>query len=65
MGMVHRQNKAFTLKLVIGICSEAEYIWGLACSDSKQMEMEDVVCFILIAFGASLWGKEVDIIGLP
>jgi hypothetical protein len=50
MGMVHRQNKALTSKLVIGICSKAERIWGLACSDSKQMGMEDAVCFMLIAF---------------
>jgi hypothetical protein len=54
MGMVRRQNKAITSKLVIGICGEAEHIWGLACLDSKQMKMEDAVCFMLIAFGASL-----------
>ncbi len=64
MGMVRRQNKALTLKLVLGICAEAERIWGLTRADTKQMEMEDAVCFMLIAFGAGLCGKEVPLVSL-
>jgi hypothetical protein len=64
MGMVHWQNKALTLKLILGICSKAKRFWGLARLDTKRMEMEDAVCFMLIAFGAGLWGKEVPLVSL-
>jgi hypothetical protein len=59
MGVVRRQNKALTSMLVLGVCAEAERVWVQARSDSKRMEMEDTVCFMLIAFGAGLRGKEV------
>jgi hypothetical protein len=64
MGMVRIQNKALTSKLVIGICAEAERIWGTARSDTKKMEMEDAVCFMLIRFGAGLQGEEVPLVSL-
>ena len=54
MGMVHRQNKALTSKLVLEVCAEGERIWGTARLDTKRVEMEDPVCFMLIAFGAGL-----------
>ncbi len=54
MGMVRRQNKALTSKLVLGVCAEGERIWGTARSDTKRVEMEDTLCFMLIAFGAGL-----------
>ncbi len=62
MGMLQRQNKALTLKLVLGICKEAERIWASACSDTKRMEMEDTICFMLIAFEAGLRGEEVPLV---
>ncbi len=61
MGMVRRHNKALTSKLVLGICGEAERIWASARSDTKRMEMEDAICFMLIAFGAGLRGEEVPL----
>jgi hypothetical protein len=64
MGMVRRQNKALTSKLVLGICSKAERIWNSACTDTKRMEMEDTGCFMLIAFGAGLRGEEVPLVSL-
>jgi hypothetical protein len=64
MGMVRIQNKALTLKLVLGICAEVEQIWGMARSDTKRMEMEDMVCFMLIRFGAGLQGEEVPLVSL-
>jgi len=56
MGMVCRQNEALTSKLVLGVCAEAKKIWMLAHSEVKRTEMEDAVCFMLIAFrtGAQL-----------
>jgi hypothetical protein len=62
MGMVRRQNEALTLKLVLGICGEAERIWASACSDIKRMEMEDAICFMLIAFRVGLRGEEVPLV---
>ena len=64
MGMVQRQNEALTSKLVLGVCAEAELIWGAARSDAKRMEMEDTICFMLIAFGAGLRGEEVPLVSL-
>jgi hypothetical protein len=64
MGMVRWQNKALTSKLVLGICARAKWIWGSAQSDAKQMEMEDAVCFMLIAFGAGLHGEAVPLVSL-
>ncbi len=64
MGMVQRQNEALSSKLVIGICAKAENLWAQACTDTKRLEMEDAVCFMLIAFGAGLRGKEVPLVSL-
>ena len=54
MGMVCRQKEALTSKLVLGVCVEGERIWGSARLDTKRVEMEDAVCFMMIAFGAGL-----------
>ena len=62
MEMVHRQNKALTSKLALGVCAEAEKIWTQARTDHKRMEMEDAVCFMLLAFGAGLRGEEVPLV---
>jgi hypothetical protein len=64
MGMVRIQNEALTLRLVLGICAEAEQIWGTARSDTKRVEMEDAVCFMLIGFGGGLRGEEVLLVSL-
>ena len=64
MGMVRRQNEALTSKLALGVCAEAERIWETARSDTKRVEMEDAVCFMLIAFGAGLHGEEVPLVSL-
>ena len=64
MGVVGRQNEALSSKLVIGICAEAENLWTQARTDTKRLEMEDAVCFMLIAFGVGLQGKEVPLVSL-
>lgn len=64
MGMVRQQNEALTSKLVLGVCAEAEKIWALAHSDAKRTEMEDTVCFMLIAFGTGICGDEVPLVSL-
>jgi hypothetical protein len=62
MGVVQQQKEALTSKLVLGICAKAKRIWGQAWLDTKRMEMEDAVCFMLIAFGAGLQGEEVPLV---
>jgi hypothetical protein len=62
MGMVQRQNKALTSKLVLSIWGKAERIWASARSDTKRMEMEDAICFMLIAFGVGLREEEVPLV---
>ena len=37
MGMVRRQNKALSSKLVIGICAEAENLWARVRTDTEQL----------------------------
>ncbi len=64
MGVVRRQNEALMSKLVLGVCTEAEKAWVQARSDFRRMEMEDAVCFMLIAFGAGLRGEEVPLVSL-
>ena len=64
MDMAQRQNEALSLKLVLGVCGKAERIWALACADAKMLEMEEAVCFMLIAFGTGLRGEEVPLISL-
>jgi hypothetical protein len=57
MGMVRRQNEALSSRLVIGICAEAEKLWARARTDTKRLEMEDAVCFMLIAFRVNVVRK--------
>jgi hypothetical protein len=64
MGMVRRQNEALTSKLILGVCAEAEKIWSLAHLEVKRTEMEDAVCFTLIAFSTELRGEEVPLVSL-
>ncbi len=64
MGMVRRQNEALTSKLILGVYAEAKKIWSLAHSEVKRTEMEDAVCFMLIAFGMGLRGEKVPLVSL-
>jgi hypothetical protein len=66
MGMVRRQNEALTsdLVLVLGMCWVAKGNWRPAVGTDGQVEIEDTVCFILLAFGAGLRGEEVPLVDL-
>ncbi len=59
-----RQNEALMSKLILGVCVEAGKIWSLAHLEVKRSEMEDSVCFTLIAFGTGLRGEEVPLVSL-
>ncbi len=64
MGMVHRQNEALTSGLVLGICRVAKGDWRNVVGTDRQVEIEDRVCFTLLAFGAGLRGEEVPLVDL-
>ncbi len=64
MGMVRRQNEALTSILVLGMCRVAEGDWRSAVGTDRQVEIEDMVCFMLLAFGAGLRGEEVPLVDL-
>jgi hypothetical protein len=64
MGMVRQQNEALTSVLVLGMCRVAEGDWKNAVGTDRQVEIEDTVCFTLLAFGAGLRGEEVPLVDL-
>ncbi len=64
MGMVRRQNKALTSELVLRMCSIAEGEWRAAQNPARQLDVEDMVCFMLLGFGAGLRGEEVPLVNL-
>jgi hypothetical protein len=64
MGMVRRQNEALTTNLVLGMCRVTKGNWRSAVGTDRQVEIEDMVCFILLAFGAGLRGEEVTLVKL-
>ncbi len=62
MGMICRQNEALTSALAMAVCAEAETQWHSPIGDNAREELEDMVVFILAAFGAGLRGEEVPLI---
>ena len=64
MGMIRKQNKALTSELVIATCAEVETRWHSPIGDETREELDDVICFMLAAFGVGLRGEEVPLISL-
>jgi hypothetical protein len=67
MGMVCQQNEALTLMLVLAMCRAAKAAWQSTQVTSRQVQIEDTVCFMLLTFGAGLREEEgpfVDLGGL-
>jgi hypothetical protein len=62
--MVRRQNEALTSELVLRMCSVAEGEWRAAQNPARQINVEDMVCFMLLGFGAGLRGEEVPLVNL-
>jgi hypothetical protein len=65
MGMIHRQNEALTLALVMMICAGAKGRWHLPVGDSTREELEDLCCFHVGHFGgrSTRGGGTADITG--
>jgi hypothetical protein len=64
MGMIRMQNEALTSAMVLAMCRRAELDWRSAQSTARRVEVEDVVCFMLLGFGSGLRGEEVPLVSL-
>ena len=64
MGMIRKQNEALTSPLAMAVCRAAEFRWSRTELDASKEELEDTVCFMLLAFTAGLRGEEVPLVSL-
>ncbi len=65
MGMIRKQNEALTSPLAMAICRAAESRWSQSKTDASSKEdLEDAVCFMLLAFTAGLRGEEVPLLSM-
>jgi hypothetical protein len=62
MGMIRKQNEALTSALLVAVCRVAEAKWLETNKEATKEELEDTVCFMLLAFTAGLQGKEVPLL---
>jgi hypothetical protein len=55
MGMIRKENKALTSDLAMAVCTAAEECWHtVGVVEEAKEALEDVICFMLAAFGAGL-----------
>ena len=55
MGMIRKQNEALTLDLAMAVCAAVEECWHtVGMVEEAKEALEDVICFMLAAFGAGL-----------
>ena len=64
IGMIWKQNKALSSRLALAMCKTAEAKWNKAIKARKKEELEDTVCFMLVAFTAGLRGEEVPLLSM-
>ena len=64
MGMVRKQNEALTSLLARAVCEVAESRWQLSSDEETRENLEDTVCFMLVAMGAGLRGQEVPLLSM-
>ena len=64
MGMVRKQNEALTSLLALAVCEVAESRWQLSSDEETRENLEDTVCFMLVAMGAGLRGEEVPLLSM-
>jgi hypothetical protein len=62
MGMIRKQNEALTFALVVAVCRLAEAKWLETNKEATKEELEDTVCFMLLAFTAGVQGEEVPLL---
>ena len=64
MGVVKFQNKALTSAMVVALCVLLEEAWEATTDKGYRERSEELMCSILIGFGASLRGEEVPLTSL-
>ena len=64
MGEVRFQNKALTSKQALGLNVMLDIAWNHSTKDTHRERLEELMCFILIGFGAGLRGEEVPLVSV-
>ena len=64
MGEVRFQNEALTSKQVLGLSAMLDDAWNRSTKDTHKERLEELMCFILIGFGAGLRGEEVPLVSV-
>jgi hypothetical protein len=64
MGMIRMQNEALTSKLALAVCKTTEFKWIETTEARAREELEDTVCFMLVAFTPGLRGEEVPLLSV-
>lgn len=64
MGVILKQNKAVTVKLLLEICKLAEQDWEGLSDEEEKRDIKEMISFMLMGFCAALRGKEVPLVPL-
>lgn len=63
-GQIRKQNEALTTDVILACCEVAEAMWEEEESEAEKEKLEELMCFILLSFGAVLRGEEVPLVSL-
>ena len=61
MGEKKFQNKALTPEMVVGLSDMLDEAWRSSRSEKNKESLEELMCYVLIGYGASLRGEEVPL----
>ena len=64
MGEVRFQNEALTPAMVLGLGTLLDGIWETSDDEAVRESVEELMCYVLIGFGAGLRGEEVPLTAL-
>ena len=63
-GQIRKQNEALTTDVVLACCEVAEELWHDAEDEAEKEKLEELICFLLLTFGAVLRGEEIPLVAL-
>ncbi|EJK47337.1 hypothetical protein THAOC_33949 [Thalassiosira oceanica] len=64
MGQVRYQNEPLTSEMVLALDQLITFEWHRTTDDRERERLEELMCYVLIGFGASLRGEEVPLLSL-
>lgn len=64
MGVIRKQNEAFTVRLLLALSELAEGDWQSSSDEQEKRDIEEMMVFALASFCAALRGEEVPLIVL-